>query len=59
MHLSGTAMDLFMTRVTRSDTGFEFPMEPNLTEYGGLGGNSRAVWYMPAGGTASPSRATR
>jgi hypothetical protein len=58
MHLSGTAVDLFMTRVTRSDTGFD-PMEPNLTQYSGLGGNSRAVWYMPAGGTASASRAAR
>lgn len=59
MHLSGTVVDLCRTHVTRSDTTFEFPMAPNLTEHGGLERNSRAAWYMPAGGSASASRATR
>lgn len=55
MHLSSTVVDLYMTHVNRSGTAFEFQMEPNLTEYSGLEGSSRAAWYMPAGVTASAS----
>lgn len=55
MHLSSTVVDLDMTHVNRSGTAFEFRMEPNLTEYSGLDGSSRAAWYVPVGGNASAS----
>lgn len=55
MHLSSTVVDLDMTHVNRSGTAFDFRMEPNLTEYSGLDGSSRAAWYVPVGGNASAS----
>jgi hypothetical protein len=52
-HLSSTVVDLDMTHVSRSGTEIEFQSEPNLAEYSGLDGDSRAAWYMPAAGPAA------
>jgi len=57
-HLSSTVVDMYMTNVSRSGSQFLFKSEPNLTEYTGLEGDSRAAWYIPVpGAPAAPATA--
>ncbi len=56
MHLDGSVVDLYMVHVTTDAAGtFIFKVEPNLTQYSGLDGSSRAAWYIPPTGRASPA----
>jgi Tol biopolymer transport system component len=52
-HLSSTVVDLYMTHVSRSGIELEFQSEPNLAEYSGLDGDSKAAWYILAPGYVS------
>ncbi|MGD0017730.1 MAG: hypothetical protein ABSD62_00600 [Candidatus Limnocylindrales bacterium] len=58
MHLTGAIVDLNMVYISGSGANLTFKIEPNLTDYSGLDGQSTAAWYIPGYGptpTASPS----
>ena len=60
MHLTGVIVDLNMVYISGSGADRTFRIEPNLTDYTGLDGQSTAAWYIPGFGpvptpTAAPS----
>lgn len=56
MHLTGAIVDLNMVYISGSGPSFTFRIEPNLTDYTGLDGQSTAAWYIPGyGPTPSPT----
>jgi dipeptidyl aminopeptidase/acylaminoacyl peptidase len=55
MHMNGAEVDLNMVRIDTSGANMTFRIEPNLTEYSGLDGGSRAAWYIPGVGPAAPT----
>jgi Tol biopolymer transport system component len=56
MHLTGALVDLNMVYISGSGANLTFKIEPNLTDYSGLDGQSKAAWYIPGyGPTPSPT----
>ncbi len=56
MHLSGPNVELNMVYISGTGPNFTFKIEPNLTDYSGLDGQSTAAWYVPGfGPTPAPS----
>ena len=56
MHLTGAITDLNMVYITGSGANMTFKIEPNLTDYSGLDGESTPAWYIPGyGPTPSPT----
>jgi hypothetical protein len=62
MHLTGAIVDFNMVYISGSGANLTFKIEPNLTDYSGIDGQSTAAWFIPGFGqtptpapTASPS----
>jgi Tol biopolymer transport system component len=58
MHLTGAIVDLNMVYISGTAGSFTFKIEPNLTDYSGLDGQSTAAWYIPGFGPTPSSTAT-
>jgi Tol biopolymer transport system component len=58
MHLTGTIVDLNMVYISGSGASLTFKIEPDLTEYSGLDGQSAAAWYIPGYGPPPSSTDT-
>ena len=55
MHLNGPSVELNMVYVTGAGTAMTFKIEPNLTDFSGLDGQSPAAWYIPGYGPPPPA----
>jgi Tol biopolymer transport system component len=55
MHLTGAIVDLNMVYISGSGANLTFKIEPNLTDYSGLDGDSTPAWYIPGYGPAAPT----
>ena len=56
MHLTGTIVDLNMVYISGTGADRTYKIEPNLTDYTGLDGQSTAAWYIPGfGPVATPA----
>ncbi len=58
MHLTGAIVDLNMVYISDAAGNFTFRIEPHLTDYSGLDGQSTAAWYIPGYGPAPSPTAT-
>jgi Tol biopolymer transport system component len=58
MHLTGTSVQLNMVYIAGSGSNLTFKIEPNLTDFTGLDGQSTAAWYIPGFGRAPAPTAT-
>jgi hypothetical protein len=52
MHLTGPSVNLNMVYISGSGANLTYKIEPNLTDYNGLDGQSTPTWFIPGYGPA-------